>query len=54
MDLKATLMIDKNIVWFKINIQDGIVFYKYWDNNILDRFRLTCQLMLNHETMITW
>jgi hypothetical protein len=26
MDLKATWMVDKNIVWLKINIKDEILF----------------------------
>jgi hypothetical protein len=39
---KATWTTDKNIVWLKINIQDNIFSYKYWDDNILDQLGSTC------------
>jgi hypothetical protein len=34
--LKTTRMTIRNIIWLKI-FQDNIFFYKYWDENILDR-----------------
>jgi hypothetical protein len=39
---KTTWTTDKNIVWLKINIQDNIFSYKYWDDNILDQLGSTC------------
>ena len=55
---KIIKMIGKNVVWFKINIQDEILsFYKYWDDNILNWFKSTevniSICMSVHETVIT-